>query len=170
MTPDEEEFLRGQRIARLATVSPAGWPHVVPVMYDDLLIPGTKSITVEELQGLRFDTKSLTPYSPDLLARWPAEIYSLPMADAAVLAHELAHDQSVGQAKPGLMDMVQGFHVDWTDVSFISFKLVLLPVWITEYMYRGQPYRVLINGQTGETQGMVPRKGIQKLLDGLLRG
>jgi hypothetical protein len=141
---------------------------VVPVMYDDLLIPGTSSITVEELQGLRFDTTTLTPYSPDLLARWPAEIYSVAMADAAVLAHQLAHDRSIGQAKPGITEMVQGFRVDWTDVSFISFKLVLLPVWITEYVYRGQPYRVLINGQTGETHGMVPRKGIQKLLDGLL--
>ncbi len=29
----ELEFLRSQRIARLATVSPSGWPHVVPVMY-----------------------------------------------------------------------------------------------------------------------------------------
>lgn len=29
----ELEFLRSQRIARLATVGPSGWPHVVPVMY-----------------------------------------------------------------------------------------------------------------------------------------
>jgi pyridoxamine 5'-phosphate oxidase family protein len=29
----ELEFLRSQRIARLATVGPIGWPHVVPVMY-----------------------------------------------------------------------------------------------------------------------------------------
>ena len=32
-TPGELEFLRSQRIARLATVGPSGWPHVVPVMY-----------------------------------------------------------------------------------------------------------------------------------------
>jgi pyridoxamine 5'-phosphate oxidase family protein len=32
-TPEELEFLRSQRIARLATVGPSGWPHVVPVMY-----------------------------------------------------------------------------------------------------------------------------------------
>ena len=32
-TVEELEFLRSQRIARLATVGPAGWPHVVPVMY-----------------------------------------------------------------------------------------------------------------------------------------
>ena len=32
-TPSELELLRSQRIARLATVGPSGWPHVVPVMY-----------------------------------------------------------------------------------------------------------------------------------------
>jgi PPOX class probable F420-dependent enzyme len=32
-TEGELEFLRSQRIARLATVGPTGWPHVVPVMY-----------------------------------------------------------------------------------------------------------------------------------------
>ncbi|MEO8745228.1 MAG: pyridoxamine 5'-phosphate oxidase family protein [Candidatus Dormiibacterota bacterium] len=32
-TPAELEFLRSQKIGRFATVSPAGWPHVVPVMY-----------------------------------------------------------------------------------------------------------------------------------------
>jgi pyridoxamine 5'-phosphate oxidase family protein len=32
-TPAELEFLRSQRIGRLATVGPSGWPHVVPVMY-----------------------------------------------------------------------------------------------------------------------------------------
>src|SRR5689334_22896717 len=29
----ELDFLRSQRIARLATVGPSGWPHVVPVLY-----------------------------------------------------------------------------------------------------------------------------------------
>ena len=32
-TPDELEFLRSQRVARLATVGASGWPHVVPVIY-----------------------------------------------------------------------------------------------------------------------------------------
>lgn len=32
-TDPELEFLRSQRIGRLATVGPSGWPHVVPVMY-----------------------------------------------------------------------------------------------------------------------------------------
>jgi pyridoxamine 5'-phosphate oxidase family protein len=32
-TEPELEFLRSQRIGRLATVGPTGWPHVVPVMF-----------------------------------------------------------------------------------------------------------------------------------------
>jgi hypothetical protein len=32
-TAAELDFLRSQRLARLATVGPTGWPHVVPVMY-----------------------------------------------------------------------------------------------------------------------------------------
>jgi pyridoxamine 5'-phosphate oxidase family protein len=33
LPPAELEFVRSQRIGRLATISPAGWPQVVPVMY-----------------------------------------------------------------------------------------------------------------------------------------
>ena len=32
-TEAELEFLRSQRLARVATVGPSGWPHVVPVMF-----------------------------------------------------------------------------------------------------------------------------------------
>ena len=32
-TAGELEFLRSQRVARVATIGPSGWPHVMPVMY-----------------------------------------------------------------------------------------------------------------------------------------
>src|SRR5262249_24948907 len=32
----------------------------------------------------------------------------------------------------------------------VTFKHLLLPVWLTSYRYRDRSYRVLINGQTGE--------------------
>jgi pyridoxamine 5'-phosphate oxidase family protein len=43
-TSEELEFLRSQRLCRLATVGPSGWPHVVPVMY-----------TLTEAGDLEFD-------------------------------------------------------------------------------------------------------------------
>ncbi len=30
----ELDFLRTQRVGRLATVGPSGWPHVMPVMFE----------------------------------------------------------------------------------------------------------------------------------------
>jgi hypothetical protein len=36
---------------------------------------------------------------------------------------------------------------------------LLLPVWIMVYHYKQKPYRVLINGQTGEVTGAAPFSG-----------
>ena len=33
---------------------------------------------------------------------------------------------------------------------------MLLPIWVAAYRYRGQAYRVVINGQTGRVQGERP--------------
>ena len=44
LSPAELDFLRSQRLGRLATVGPSGWPHVMPVMY-----------TVAEDGSLEFD-------------------------------------------------------------------------------------------------------------------
>lgn len=44
----ELEFLRSQRIGRVATVGPTGWPHVVPVMY-----------TVDDDGSLTFDVDGI---------------------------------------------------------------------------------------------------------------
>ena len=38
----------------------------------------------------------------------------------------------------------------------ITFKLVLLPRWQAGYRYRGQPFAVLVNGQTAVVEGDRP--------------
>src|SRR4029077_20723514 len=38
----------------------------------------------------------------------------------------------------------------------VTFKHILLPLWLASYRYRDQSYRVLVNGQTGEVQGDRP--------------
>jgi len=40
--------------------------------------------------------------------------------------------------------------------SEITFKHILLPVWISAYRYNGKVYRFLVNGSTGEVQGERP--------------
>src|SRR6185369_2868717 len=40
--------------------------------------------------------------------------------------------------------------------SNLTFKHVLLPIWIAAYRYHDDVYRFLVNGQTGEVQGKAP--------------
>jgi hypothetical protein len=50
----------------------------------------------------------------------------------------------------------QRIHAQQTSVNDIRFKHLLLPVWIGAYRYGGKPYRVLVNGQSGEVEGDRP--------------
>jgi hypothetical protein len=38
----------------------------------------------------------------------------------------------------------------------MSYKLLLLPVWVVTYRYRERPFRALINGQTAQVIGDTP--------------
>ena len=38
----------------------------------------------------------------------------------------------------------------------ITYKYVLLPVWVSAYRYQDQVYRIVINARTGEVQGERP--------------
>jgi hypothetical protein len=46
-----------------------------------------------------------------------------------------------------------------TRVSEVTFKHVLLPVWLAAYKYRGKSYRFVVNGRTGAVQGERPWSG-----------
>jgi len=43
-----------------------------------------------------------------------------------------------------------------TDIRDLTFKHILLPVWMAAYKYRGRTYRFVINGRTGAVQGERP--------------
>jgi hypothetical protein len=137
-------------------------------VYEEVLVPGTRSLPEEQSAGLSYDTSALAPYSPDLLADWPAEIYSVALADAAVLAlsatHEKSDYHSQLEVERSLGDTVRNVHVDKTDLAIQSYKLVLLPVWLTGYFYMETQYTLVINGQNGQVHGEVPRSGVQRVL------
>ena len=50
----------------------------------------------------------------------------------------------------------------------MTFKLILLPVWIGQYRYRGKKYPVMVNGQTGYVAGEKPKDHFKTI--GILTG
>jgi hypothetical protein len=43
----------------------------------------------------------------------------------------------------------------------ITFKHILLPVWLSSYKYKDKVYRFLVNARTGEVQGERPYSAIK---------
>ncbi len=38
----------------------------------------------------------------------------------------------------------------------VTFKLMLVPIWVATYLYAGRNWQILINGRTGEVHGERP--------------
>ncbi len=43
-----------------------------------------------------------------------------------------------------------------TSYSRVTFKHILLPIWISSYQFKGRPYSVIVHGRTGEVGGDRP--------------
>lgn len=140
------------------------------IMYNDVLVPATHSLPADLLGGLSdFDTsKNLAPYSTELLSDRPAEVYQVPLANASLVARQRALAKAQTRIKQNFSQSVRDVNVASAGLGIDSYKLVLLPVWITGYHYKKRGYPLLVNGQTGSVSGSVPRSRVQNALAWLL--
>jgi hypothetical protein len=98
---------------------------------------------------LTFDLAAVKPYDPRYLADWPAEVYDVPMGDASLDARGQA-SQRMKRDLPNELGSIRLISTSSSSMTVESFKLVLLPVWMTEVKHEGKSHLVLINGQNGE--------------------
>jgi DNA-directed RNA polymerase subunit RPC12/RpoP len=144
----------------------------VPLYYDDVLVPATYSIPTELLSRLQYDMQAMAPYSPDSLASWPAEIYSVSVADGSVLALERAYKSPQTQAlistAVSTAGEIEDLQVESPRLSITSYKLLMLPVWVGAYTYEEESYNVVVNGQSGVVEGAEPHRPLKRFLNVLL--
>jgi len=132
----------------------------VECAFDDMLVAASETLApgggpAEDGNRL-WDLVGLEPYRTEFLAGFRAE------------APTLALDQGFARAREameaGLRDAVRAdIGGDEQRISrmrpafrSVTFKHVLLPVWLAAYRFQGRPYRVVINGRTGMVSGERP--------------
>ena len=138
------------------------------VSYDDLAVPSASKLAdllPKIMPG--FDTSSAAAYDPRYLAGWPAEVYDLLMSDASLEARQQAA-QRVRHEIQSDMRNVSDLSYSTSNLSILSFKLVLIPLWVTTYPLGGRDFRVIINGQTGAVYGETNKQGLKGWLEELL--
>lgn len=130
--------------------------------FDDILVLASRSLPKKYTDSLEpWDMSELEPYQPEYLAGFRAEAYTIELAEgydeagmkmARVIERDVRFD--IGGDR-------QRIHDIQTSVSDVTFKHILLPVWLAAYKYRGKTYRFVVNGQSGRVQGERPWSAIK---------
>ncbi len=130
--------------------------------FDDVLVLASKSLPKKYTDALEpWDLSALEPYTPEYLAGFRAEAYAVSLEDG--FAEARAHMDRVIErdVKFDIGGDRQRVHSINTDLSKLTFKHILLPVWLAAYKYRGKTYRFVVNGRTGRVQGERPYSAIK---------
>ena len=130
-----------------------------PVFYNDICIPAVRRLSALLSHLLpKYDLQNAPAYDPRYLAGWPAEVYERAMSDASLDARQQAVQQTKQQIK-AQKGHLNDLTYSASNISILSFKLILIPVWVTEYPFDGNNYTVLINGIDGSAHGETPARG-----------
>ncbi|MDJ1007832.1 MAG: TFIIB-type zinc finger domain-containing protein [Paracoccaceae bacterium] len=130
--------------------------------FDDVLVAASAALPDRFRPALgQWDLAELEAYQPVYLAGFRAEAYSVELEAAFVRAREIMDRVILGDVKRDIGgDRQRVHHID-TMVSDVTFKHILLPVWIAAYRYRGKAYRFAVNGRTGAVSGERPWSAIK---------
>ncbi|MCU0829206.1 MAG: primosomal protein N' (replication factor Y) - superfamily II helicase [Tabrizicola sp.] len=125
--------------------------------FDDVLVMASRSLPARLGNELTpWDLGALKPYSPEFLAGFQSEGYTVSLADGHLDARERMAEVIRGDVRRDIGGDEQRIHSVDTNWSDETFKHILLPVWMAAYKYNGKSYRFMVNGQTGEVQGERP--------------
>jgi len=150
---DDSEIQFGRKYQKMIRVKDS-----YPVQVNDLPIPAARKLSAVFLKLIpTFELRAIKPYEPGYLANWPAEVYDIPMAEASLdaRARGLARYKS---ELPVLLEPVRLISASSANMTVDSFRLNLLPVWMTELPFDGRDHLVLINGWNGEVRSDLPDK------------
>lgn len=125
--------------------------------FDDVLVCAGKGLPSELVEKFStFDTSKLVPYRPEYLSGWRAEAYSLDLMPGWSVAQDKIARVQEGRCGSDVGgDTHRNLSVNNQFYS-VTFKHILLPIWIAAYRYNGKVFRFLVNGQTGEVVGKAP--------------
>jgi DNA-directed RNA polymerase subunit RPC12/RpoP len=125
--------------------------------FDDMLVVGSESLPRSLAEALEpWDLTNLVPYAQEYLSGFLAERYRVDVRRAWLRAQERMEVVIRRDIARDIGGDHQRIHSLDTDHSDITFKHVLLPMWICSYRYREKIYRFLVNARTGEVQGQRP--------------
>jgi DNA-directed RNA polymerase subunit RPC12/RpoP len=130
--------------------------------FDDVLIAATKGLPRNYLDALEpWDLGAIRPYEPAFLSGFKAQRYQVELGEGLALAKEVMQRviyDDVRRDIGGDEQRVGGVSTRYWDVTF---KHLLLPVYLGAYRFDQKSYQVMVNARTGEVTGDRPYSWIK---------
>jgi Zn finger protein HypA/HybF involved in hydrogenase expression len=125
--------------------------------YNDVLVVASKGLDHKLVFKIYpFQLNELIPYKSEYLSGWLAEDYAVNVREGWGIAQENVQADERRKCASEVPGDTHRFLRVNTTFNNITYKHVLLPIWIAAYNYKKKTYQFLINGQTGELQGYKP--------------
>ena len=133
--------------------------------FDDIVVESGEKITQSQLESVMpFSTGRAVKYDAKYLSGFLAERYTLGVRECYELAknfmERVIKNNIVSRYRPDVIDYLN-VNTTYADVTY---KYVLLPVWLCSFKYKGKEYGFLVNGETGKTKGKAPVSWLKVLL------
>lgn len=155
----------GRTVSKTRQVQKTHWyprSGTVSVDFDDVLVNASQSLPRNYAEKLApWDLSNLAPFQEDYLPGFVAERYQVDLAAGFELAKGIMEDGIHSAIRSDIGGDEQ--RIDTVDSNYnnITFKHILLPVWIGAYRYQGKVYQILVNARTGEVQGSRPYSALK---------
>ncbi|CAN5408283.1 hypothetical protein BH10BAC1_BH10BAC1_04340 [soil metagenome] len=160
--------VNGKSEMRTRTVTKIRWSYASGHVYnkfDDILVLASNSLPEKYTDALEpWDMENITAYNDKFLSGFRSESYQVDV--------KTGFEKSKVKMDDGIRTSIRrnigGDHQQITSVSTvyndITFKHILLPVWLSAYRYNEKVFRFMINGRSGEVQGERPYSVIKIVL------
>ena len=151
------EVRRGDKTTRVRRTSWHPASGSFRRFFDDVLVLAARGMP-RELVG-RLDpwpTERCIPFTPQVLAGKLARTYDLGLEDGFSEAEQRIEQALRQETRRRIGGDEQRIHSLVTHYGAMTYKHLLLPVWLLAYKYHDKTYQVAVNAATGEVQGDRP--------------
>ncbi len=125
--------------------------------FDDLLVPASRSVPQEKARVLEpWDLGALVPYTDAYVSGFVAETYQVDLKSGFEVARAMMVPQIESTIRSDIGGDEQRIGNYRVAYRGITFKHLLLPVWISAYRHMNTVYHFYVNARTGEVTGERP--------------
>jgi len=136
--------------------------------FDDVLVVAGEGLPDKRLEDLEpWPLAKCVPFTKEVLAGFLARTYDIDLNIGFMLGKKRMDEAIEVEVRRRIGGDVQRIHSINTAYNAVTFKHLLLPVWMMGYRFREKPYQIVVNAGTGEVQGDRPYSWIKITLAAL---